>query len=788
MVDQLARLQAALIEQYTLERELGHGGMASVYLAQDLKHRRPVALKVLRAELAVALGPERFLREIEIAARLNHPHILPLHDSGAAEGVLYYVMPYVEGESLRGRLLREQQLPLDEAIAIAREVADALSYAHRHDVIHRDIKPENILLSSGHALVADFGIARAITAAGGDRLTQTGVAVGTPGYMSPEQGAGSGQLDGRSDIYGLGCVLYEMLAGEPPFVGGTLQATLAKQLSEPVPHLGVLRDVPATVEQAVTKALARAPADRFPSAAQFAEALAAPALGPLPWKRRAALFWSAGLAVLVVGGVVLASKLKGRVTADSSGTAASVAILDFKNLSRDTTYGYLSDGLTEEIATGLGRVPRLEVKSPSGMRRVERATPDDLRAIGRALGVRYLVEGTVLPSRQRVGVTVRLVRAGDGVLAWSETYSRPVSDLLAIIEDVSRKVAINVAGALLPAERSALAARPTGNTAAYDHFLKGDFYLARRTPRDVARAMQEYQAAVKLDSGFVRARAKTALCYGVFLQWGWDFPGVSPDVVLVRGFTTADLALQQDSTSSDAWLARGYLLSYRYNRTIEGVRAAFERAIALDPRSAEALHADGRLLAELGEDSAAVAMYRRALTLEPDRAITLHHLGRLYEFGHRYQEARRWLDSALAVGPDYGPAYTTRARVRLELGDAAGARVDAETAMRLSQAPWATSSMALVELQAGDTLAARRRVEPLVDQVLASHQAPGFDAWLAIPLVALGERDRALDLLELAPRGPELMWLLRLPTFDALRANPRFQRIVEESRPLAVPK
>src|SRR2546426_2622357 len=238
--------------------------MATVYLAEDLKHHRPVALKVLKPELAAALGHERFLREIEIAARLNHPHILTLHDSGEAAGFLYYVMPFVEGESLRDRLNREKQLPLDDALQIAREAADALSYAHSHDVVHRDIKPENILLESGHAVVTDFGIARAITAAGRAQLTETGIAVGTPAYMSPEQGAGSQELDGRSDIYSLGCVLYEMLAGHPPFTGGTAQEMLARHSLDAVPLLTAARPtVPTAVVRAVNTALAKMPADRF---------------------------------------------------------------------------------------------------------------------------------------------------------------------------------------------------------------------------------------------------------------------------------------------------------------------------------------------------------------------------------------------------------------------------------------------------------------------------------------------------------------------------------------------
>jgi len=289
MTDQLGRIKTALARRYAVERELGSGGMATVYLAEDLKHRRQVAIKVLRPDLAAALGPERFLREIEIAARLDHPHILPLYDSGDADGFLYYVMPFVEGESLRDRLAREKQLPMDDALQIAREVADALSYAHKRDVVHRDIKPENILLAGDHARVADFGIARAITEAGGGRLTETGLAIGTPTYMSPEQAAGSRDLDGRSDLYSLGCVLYEMLAGEPPFTGATVESVVHQHLTAEPPPVTTLRPaVPPQVVAALARVLAKTPADRFSPAAQFAEALrdvavtGAPGLAPTP--------------------------------------------------------------------------------------------------------------------------------------------------------------------------------------------------------------------------------------------------------------------------------------------------------------------------------------------------------------------------------------------------------------------------------------------------------------------------------------------------------------------------
>jgi serine/threonine-protein kinase len=279
MLDILERLRAALSDRYTIDREIGQGGMARVVLAEDRKHRRRVAIKVMRPEVADALGPERFLREIEIAARLTHPHILPLHDSGEVDGLLYYVMPFVEGESLRDRLTRETQLPLDDALRITREAASALAYAHAHGVVHRDIKPENILLSAGHAVVSDFGIARAVSAAAADRLTQTGIALGTAAYMSPEQATGERDIDGRSDVYSLGCVLYEMIAGEPPFSGPNAQAMLARRLSGPAPSLAGLRDaIPERLEWAVHKALARVPADRFSTAEQFAAAISEPTL------------------------------------------------------------------------------------------------------------------------------------------------------------------------------------------------------------------------------------------------------------------------------------------------------------------------------------------------------------------------------------------------------------------------------------------------------------------------------------------------------------------------------
>ena len=406
--DPLARLRAALADRYTIGRELGRGGMGIVLLAQDQKHHRQVAIKVLRPELAAALGRERFLREIATAAGLNHPHILPLHDSGEAEGFLYYVIPYVEGESLRERLDRERQLTLADAVQIAREVAGALNYAHGHNVLHRDIKPENILLSAGHALVTDFGIARTITAGGGGQLTEVGSLVGTPAYMSPEQVDGSPHIDGRADIYSLGCVLFEMLVGEPPFKGSALTAVIANRLSSPTPSPRVFRElIPEAVDAAVRKAMASLPADRFSTAAQFAEAL-------------------------------------GTSRPGEPGPAAvpdrSIAVLPFTNQSSDPETEYFSDGIAEEIINALAQLPGLHVAARTSSFAFK-GKGMDIAEIGAKLKVATVLDGSVRKAGNRVRITAQLVSVSDGYHLWSERYDSELDDVFAIQDHIARAIA-----------------------------------------------------------------------------------------------------------------------------------------------------------------------------------------------------------------------------------------------------------------------------------------------------------------------------------------------------------
>ncbi|MEO6055844.1 MAG: protein kinase [Gemmatimonadales bacterium] len=406
-------LADALRDRYLLERELGRGGMGTVYLARDLRHDRPVALKVLHQELAHALGPERFVREIKVAARLQHPHILPVFDSGTAKPrgsdaeSLWFTMPYVAGESLRQRLAREPQLPLRDAVRIALQVADALGYAHGQGIVHRDVKPENILLSGDHCVIADFGVARALDAAGGERLTETGIALGTPLYMSPEQASADRRLDGRSDLYSLGCVLYEMLAGDPPFTGRTAQAIIARRLSEPVPRLRTLRDVPESVEEVVAKALARSPADRFVDTSQFAQALQAavgaqPALPTEParaarhpaFRRRVRLAAAGALvAVAVLLGLYRGLRRAPEVALDRN----LLAIAPFDVL--DPSLQLWREGLGDILSRSLDAAGPLRTVSPTvALRRWEgRADRASAEALGRRTGAGLVVFGTVVP-------------------------------------------------------------------------------------------------------------------------------------------------------------------------------------------------------------------------------------------------------------------------------------------------------------------------------------------------------------------------------------------------------
>jgi len=669
VANELDRLSAALAGRYRLEHELGRGGMATVYLAQDLKHDRRVALKILSPELAHALGPERFLREITVTAGLDHPHILPLLDSGHVDGLLYYLMPYVEGESLRDRLSREQQLPLDDALRIAREVASALSYAHARGVVHRDIKPENILLSHGHARVADFGIARAVTAAGGEALTGTGLAIGTPAYMSPEQAGGERAVDGRSDVYALGCVLYEMLAGHPPFAGATSYELLARHALDPLPSLSAARpNLPAGIEHAITTALAKSPADRFDTAARFAEALArqesestlaaAPA-APLPrrgtrWKVWAPLGAVAALIALAVLFFRPGRPAAGPAEAGFARTA--IAVLPFQNLSGNPEHAYFAGGLHDELLTQLSKVAALRVISRTSVMRYAGGTTP-LREIARELKVGSVVEGSIQVAGGRLRVNVQLIDAATDGHLWADRYDRTLDDAFAIQSDVAQHIVTAVGAALSSAESRGMTDSPTASAEAYRLYLQGREYFTRpsRLRQDYETAEQLYKRAIELDSGFALAHVALAEVNGLMYLLRYD---PSPER-RIRHIEESEIAIRLEPDLPKAHEAMGtaYALG----------RGDLSRALAWYLRAARGLPNDARLWQRIGfanrvlgnwED--ALAGFAKSTELDPYDADLYFHRGITELLARRFDEAIRSQERALSLAPDLHAAAIIR--------------------------------------------------------------------------------------------------------------------------------
>jgi TolB-like protein/tetratricopeptide (TPR) repeat protein len=463
----------------------------------------------------------------------------------------------------------------------------------------------------------------------------------------------------------------------------------------------------------------------------------------------------------------------------------SVAVLYFDDLSRDTSDAYVADGMTEELITRLGQIDRLQVKSRTAVQRYRGRPIDDPAVVGRTLNVAHLVSGTVQQGGGRLRVTVELTRAASGMRIWGESYERPTDDLMAVEAEIAQAIAQGVGGRLAPGERRSLAVRATRNPGAYDHFLRGNSFLARRTPADVRLAIEQYEQAVHLDSTFTGALARIGYAYALFLDWGWPFPGLTWDSVLTRGFAVADRALALDSSAADAWMARGYLLSFRNPRTFEGVNAAFQRAIALDPRNAEAHHQYGYLLLYSGGSAGGRAEEERALALEPERPISLLTLASERRFAGRFDEARTLVDSALAVDPGAGYAYARRSLWR-PVTDVTGARADAEAAVRLRSADYpieAEAALAAAEFRGGDIAAARARLERLSRSLVVVGPQAGYCTAMAFAVT--GDGEGALAVLErMVPRGAVLWSIMRDPWFDAIRTDPRFLRLFEESRPL----
>jgi serine/threonine-protein kinase len=808
-VDTPLQLQTALPSHYTVERELGRGGWATVYLAHDARHDRPVALKVLRPDLAAALGTGRFLREISIAGRLTHPHILPLYDSGTTGDSLFYVMPFIPGETLRKRLLRERQLPLELTLDIARQIADALAFAHAHNVLHRDIKPENILLEADQAYLADFGIARAIQVSAGDTLSEPGLAIGTPAYMSPEQATGGTNLDGRSDLYSLACVIYEMLAGEPPHTGPTAQAVIARQQCETPRSIVVLRPaVPAAVEAVLMKALAKAPADRFTSVSEFAKALTEatdhPRSSPTPSSRRRLLIGS--VVAIGLAGFAWLSQWKPRAGVGGDLDATHVAVLYFDDLSERSTLRPVADGLTEDLIDALGQVGALHVISPNGVRPyLGRQVPPD--SIARALRVGTLVSGSVERSNDVLRVTARLIDAPSGRQLQSRTLEYPFQDLFALQEElaqeVSRFLRERLGEEILLRERR----KGTRNVAAWELLQQGE------VSREAARTLHsqgDASAAVRLldaaDSQLVRASTLDESWVDPVVLRGWvaldrmELFETEPNDSLVlwfrQGLTHADRALELRPQHPQALELRGSL-RYRYwlaagsDDPPEAAEADLRTgAVPANPAQARAWGTLSALLQAKGQLGEANVLARRAYEADAFLTESPQILFRLYytslDLG-RESDAVRWCDAGQRRFADDWRFTFCELRI-LARSSAAQPEVSRAWELvseleRVGPAPylprWQIMAAAVVGRagladSAEAVIRRARRVAP---------EDSELDFYEAETRMLLGDREAALQLLERDLKtNPRFRAYMRAYTlFRPLWNDPRFKALVGTS-------
>jgi serine/threonine-protein kinase len=728
-----------LSSRFVLERELGRGGMATVYLARETKHERYVAIKVMNPDVSATFGAERFLREIGIAARLSHPHLVPLFDSGEADGVLFYVSAYAPGGSLRDRLHREMQLPLDEAIRITEEVCAGLDFAHRAGFVHRDVKPENILFADGHAMLADFGVARACDVTPG-QMTGPGIALGTPAYMSPEQAAGEDSCDSRSDVYSLACVLFEMLAGEPPFTGRGARDVMAKHVMEPARRVRTLRpEVPPALDEALARALQKDPAHRFPSAAAFAAALhdEAPA-------RRA-----------------------------HPGIARGIAVLPFVNASPEPDNEYFSDGLTDELINALAGVHGIRVASRTSVFALK-GKPQDVRAIGALLDCDYVLEGTVRRAGQQLRITAQLTATDDGRLRWSQRYDRQLDDVFAIEDEIAKTIVNTLRAGTLGELLPPVAERHTSNVKAYSLFLKGRYDMNQRTQTGIARAIQFFRQAIEEDASYALAYAGLADAFALEL----DYRSVPVREGLDLATQFARKAIQLDPTLAEPHTSLGWR-HFIYDWDWAAAEREFRRSIELNPRYAWAHQLYGFLLSSKGRHAEAIVEGHTAVELDPGSISARRALGWQYYYARRYDQARFHLERAVAMNPNSEETYRV-------LGHALAVAEQVEEAERvLREAVQMPEAGSYTRASLGYALARRgKQVEARgVLAQLAEEREHGYVSPVAFATIhlGLGEIDQALDWTERCfdDRRGWLCYLTVNPLMDPMREHPRFHRIVE---------
>ncbi len=673
-MDLQERLQATLGDSYRLERELSPGGMSRVFVAREQTLGRDVVIKVLPPEMAADVSVERFQREIQVAAGLQHPLIVPVISAGQSEGLPYLVMPFIAGESLRQRLARQRELPVREAVRILRDVAVALDYAHTRGVVHRDIKPENILLTGGTAVVADFGVAKALAASATAEhamptaLTSVGVALGTPQYMAPEQAAADPTVDHRADIYAWGVVAYEVLAGAPPFAGRSPQAVLAAHIAEPVQHLELVRPgCPAGICELIMQALEKRPSDRPQSASEIVQILdgtvASLVSGPTRTtpvavsRKRGPMLYATGAlaAILLIASLVYAGLFGDASSGPGSPEPAirSVAVLPFVDAGRaDGADDYFVEGMSDELSAALGRIPGLQVASRTSTYAFKGETVD-VRQVGERLKVDAVLEGRVRRAGDRLRVTAQLTNVGTGLSFWTDSYEREVKDVFAVQDDIARAIASALQFRLGAAAAASLGrGQGTESVEAYDLYLRGRYHLHRRGESNLKTAITFLEQAIAHDASFARAHAALAMAEVLLPEYT---DTVEPDEYNARAESSAQRALGLDSTISEAHTAHG--LAHVHQWEWDEAETAYRRALDLDPRNATAHQWLGELSYHLGRTRDAVAHMRRAAELEPLAPIVAVATSYALVTDRQYAAALAEAERGASLAPELGIAH-----------------------------------------------------------------------------------------------------------------------------------
>jgi eukaryotic-like serine/threonine-protein kinase len=763
-----SRVASALEGRYTILRELGRGGMATVYLADDARHGRKVAVKILHPELTATVGADRFEREIRIAASLTHPHILSLHDSGAASGTLYYVMPFIEGASLRDLLEREHELKVDAAATLTREILDALGYAHGQGFVHRDIKPENILLAGGHALVSDFGIAR-VAGPTTTAITDSGLVVGSPSYMSPEQGAGEATIDGRSDLYSVGCVLFEMLVGVAPYSGTTAMRILSRHAVDPIPSVRAMRgDVGPALDGVVARAMAKNPEDRFPSALAFRVALDA-ATGESNHPRTTPpTAFSFSAPPPPAGAATAPRGSSGVPRQGDSAATGSVAVLPFEDLSLTRDQEYLCDGITEDLRSALARVKGLRVASRTSTLGY-RGRAIDARDVGRELNVASVLEGTVQRAGDRLRVSASLTGTSDGVQLWSERYERDVSDIFALQDEIGRSV-VDSLQITLSAQQPALVPRTTKNLEAYQLYLRGRHLWGRREEGGLQKAVECFREAMELDPLYVMPYVGFADAFNTFGAYEY----LPPREAFPRVIAAAQRALEIDPTLAESHTALGSALAH-YQWRWKEAEGHFREALGLNPQYALGQAYYALMCSATGRHERARDAVARAQQLDPMSHIFSPLVGWVAFFARRLDDAIHQFQMAIEMESNMPIVHSFLGFAYLA-ADRVSEAVAAFEVVRNQRSLLGSYAHALG--RAGRIDEARAVLAEMDRRAQHSYIS---DFSRSLVHLGWGDHDTALDYLERAlEERPYLMSYLAVhPVVDPLRSEPRFATILE---------